>query len=69
MIKLNYKDNIMIIIKYFIRRFFRIYIPFVILSALIKGILSIRFAGIYHSYNFGSWLSLVKMDSIYLLKF
>jgi peptidoglycan/LPS O-acetylase OafA/YrhL len=61
--KNSYKDNILIIIKYFIRRFFRIYIPFVIFAALIKGVPSIRFAGRNHSY-FGSFFNLISLKSI-----
>jgi len=61
--KNSYKDNILIIIKYFIRRFFRIYIPFVIFAALIKGVPSISFAGRNHSY-FGSFFNLISLKSI-----
>jgi len=63
--KNNYKDNILIIIKYFIRRYFRIYIPFVILAALIKGVPSIRFAGGLHSSDFGSFFDLITSKYIY----
>ena len=63
--KNNFKDNILIIIKYFIRRFFRIYIPFAILAALIKGFPSIRFAGLFHSSDFGSFFDLISLKSIY----
>ena len=59
--KNNYKDNILIIVKYFVRRFFRIYIPFVILATLIKSIPSIRFVGIYHSSYFGTFFDLITL--------
>jgi peptidoglycan/LPS O-acetylase OafA/YrhL len=51
----------LIILKYFIRRFFRIYLPFLFVCTLIKGI-SLRFIGMYAS-NTNSWLSMISLQS------
>jgi len=51
----------LIILKYFIRRFFRIYLPFFFVCTLIKGV-SLRFIGMYAS-NTNSWLSMISLQS------
>jgi len=51
----------LIILKYFIRRFFRIYLPFFFVCTLIKGV-SLRFIGMYAS-NTKSWLSMISLQS------
>lgn len=45
------RDYFLIILKYSIRRFFRIYIPFVLVVALIKFVPSIRWLGHYNTFN------------------
>ena len=45
-------------------KIFRIYIPFVILAALIKGIPSIKFGGGFHWSTFGSFFDLITLKLI-----
>ena len=51
----------LIVLKYFIRRFCRIYVPFFIFCSLIKGV-SLRFIGMYASYT-SSWSSMITLQS------
>ena len=57
----NNKEILLSICKYFIRRFFRIYIPFVIVCSLIKFI-SLRFIGMYAN-STKSWFSMISLQS------
>ena len=57
----TFRNVQLIILKYFIRRFFRIYLPFFFVCTLIKGV-SLRFIGMYAS-NTNSWLSMISLQS------
>ena len=61
--QLNMQNNSLkkIFIAYFIRRFFRIYLPFVVFVTLVKFVKNINFGG-YYSYS--SWSSIVKLQSV-----
>lgn len=62
--KNSFRDKILIIIKYFLRRIFRIYIPFVIFSTMIKygpeKLLNYQ----PKSYVYSSWYKLVTLGDV-----
>ena len=57
----TFRNVQLIVLKYFIRRFFRIYLPFLFVCTLIKGV-SLRFIGMYAS-DTNSWFSMISLQS------
>ncbi len=57
----TFKSVQLAVLKYFIRRFFRIYLPFFFVCSLIKGV-SLRFIGMYAK-SVKSWLSMITLQS------